>query len=136
AKQLLPHLYTLYVRHASDDHAGRLPRLLERTIELVTKESSPDSQDIEQISSFALALLDDQLGWSRARYVAISVRLFMAARQRFYAYDIEISRSGQERPRIFAGSLLLPDDWQWLRDQALGPWAGIQRVWEDAYLMA
>jgi hypothetical protein len=136
ARKLLPHLQTLFVRHANDNHPGRLPRLLERIMQLVTEGSPPDPEDIEQLSRFAIGLLGDELGWSKARHVAFCLRPFVAARQRFYEHDIEMARSGQEGRRIFAGSVLKPDDWRWLQDRALGPWAGIQRVWEDAYSMA
>jgi hypothetical protein len=136
ARQLLPHLRTLYDRHKDVDGptSERLPSFLQKTIALVASAVPLAPGDIDALVRFALGLIDDAAdNWPVVRKIAISLRGDPTARRCFYEHDIEMIRSGKDERRIAAHGLLLPDDWQWLRDQALGRWTDGQQVWRDSY---
>jgi hypothetical protein len=136
ARQLLPHFAALFGRHADFHHPDGLPAFLNRAIELVIRQQTPDAQDIDELVRFALGLANEDHGWAAIQRVAAHLRPFVAARRRFYEHDIEAIRRGEFQRRIMAQWLLIPEDWQWLRDQALGPWKGVHQVWDDAYSLA
>jgi hypothetical protein len=136
ARQLLPHLRGLCRRHADAHQPHRFPDLVSQAIDLLAGQSPPLAADVDDLVGFAQGLLDEDLGWSMCRDVAIRLRNHPTARRRFYGHDVEILRGGRGGHRVGAWSLLLPDDWRWLRDQALGPWAGCREVWLRAYQMA
>jgi hypothetical protein len=140
ARQLLPYLRVLFDRH-TDSHTdeGRLPRLVRGIIDLVVAESPPAPEDADKLLQFGLGLLNDSPGSPAAYFIAREIGLKLrsqpVARRRFYTHDIEMMRQGNDRQRVHAYGLLLPEDWQWLRDQALGPWSGERLVWDHAYWM-
>jgi hypothetical protein len=136
ARRLLPHLRTLSLRHADEDRAHCFPDFISRAIDLLARQQPAATGDIDALVGFALGMVHDDFGWSMARDVALRLRNHPTARRRFYEHDIEVARSGRDDRRIGAWSLLQPDDWRWLRDQALGPWAGCRQVWDHAYWMA
>lgn len=136
ARQLLPHLRTLHERHADEHRSHHLPKFLDRAVELVTNQDPPNLQDVEHLVSFALETTDESTGWAIARDIGTRLRPFAIARRRLYEHDVEMTRQGKNDRRIFAFHLLMPDDWRWLRDQALGPWSGVENVWINTYLQA
>ncbi len=134
AREVLPYLPKLYERHAHEDHPHRLPEFLDRVIDLVTEQNPPQPEDVEKLVEGALALVNDESAHHTARGIARRLRDFPAARRRFYEHDIEAE--GQVSRQLGALWLLAPDDWLWLRDQALGRWVRMPRVWKHAYWMA
>ena len=83
-----------------------------------------------------MRLLDESVGWVRAREIAYRLRPFPAVRHRFYEHDSDHTSGGRPDRIINAWTLLLPEDWRWLRDQAIGRWAGRREVWDHAYWLA
>jgi hypothetical protein len=136
ARRLLPHLRTLTLRHASEYQPHRFPGFISRAIDLLTTQEPASPSDLNSLVEFALGLVHEADNWPLARDLAIRLRNHCAPRRRFYENDIEAARSGRDDRRIGAWSLLQPDDWRWLRDQALGPWVGHREVWGNAYWVA
>lgn len=134
AREVLPYLPKVHRRHVDEHNPHRLPEFLDRVIELLTEQNPPQREDVEKLVEGALALVNDESAHHTARDIAHRLRDSRAARRRFYEHDIEAE--GQISRQLGAIWLLAPDDWLWLRDQALGRWARMPRVWEDAYWLA
>jgi hypothetical protein len=133
ARQIIPHLRILYDRH-HDYESRELPEFLERTIELVAREA--DAELVKVIVAFVFDLINSapERDAGAALRVATMLRENAGARRAFYEHDLR--RSKDTARKIGAFCLIQPDDYAWLRDMALGDWAGTTAVWEDAYLMA
>jgi hypothetical protein len=136
ARCLLPHLRTLSLRHADEFRPDRFPDFISRAIDILLTQEPAARDDLNNLIEFALELAPEAVHWLKARDVAIRLRNYPFARRRFYENDVEALQSGRNDRRILARTLLHHDDWRWLRDQALGPWAGHREVWDDAYWMA
>jgi hypothetical protein len=136
AREVLPHLPKLCARHADEYRPNRLPDFLDRVIELVTQQNPPQVEDIEKLIGLVLALVSDARTWHTGHDIAYRLRDVPIARRRFYEHDVEREERGERDRLIHARWLLMPDDWEWLWDQALGRWAYTPGVWGDAYWMA
>jgi hypothetical protein len=137
ARHLLPHLQELHDRHADDyEPHHHLPNYLLRAVELVLSESPPDPRDIDTLLNFVTSATATEFGWSAVRDIIQQLRQFPIARRRLYQHDIEMIAAGTPTRQLLAWQLLLPDDWQWVRDQALGVWAGNREVWTQAHWLA
>ena len=136
ARRLLPHLRTLSCRHRSEDMPYCFPDFISRAINVLINQDPTQPADLDSLIVFALDLVHDADKWPLARDIAGRLRKYPAARKRFYENDLEAVRSGQDDCRIEARWLLEIDEWMWLRDQALGSWAGCRVVWDDAYWLA
>jgi hypothetical protein len=136
ARLLLPHLRTLTFRHLNEYTPHCFPDFISRAIDLLRNQEPMQAADLESLLAFALDLVHESDNWTLGRDIAGRLRNNPVARRRFYDNDIEAMRTGRDACRIGASQLLELDDWMWLRDQALGPWAGRQEVWADAYWLA
>lgn len=136
ARRLLPHLRLLTVRHANKYGQYRFPEFVSRAIDLLATQQPLPPDDLEGIIRLALDLLNEDCGWPLTRDVALRLRPNAIARHRFFAHDVEAIRSGHAEQRIAARSLLLPDDWRWLREQVSGAWADSREAWEVLYWLA
>jgi hypothetical protein len=142
ACELLPHLRTLYERHSAV--AARdgidLPEFSRKAIELIASAPSSDQQNIDVVVGFAMNLLagadDISDVYAVVNFVSTQLSNNVSARRCFYAYDITAVQAGNSGRRIGSYTLLKPEDWEWLRDQALTIWANLRQVWDDAYWIA
>src|SRR5205807_2635331 len=62
ARQLLPHLRTLYLRDAEAHRPDHLPDYLVRAVELVLGESPPDPNDIDALLRFVTEVVGETSG--------------------------------------------------------------------------
>jgi hypothetical protein len=132
ARHLLPHLGELFRRHADEHRPDVLPQFLARAVELVLREPPPAPGDIEALCGFVAEVAGDPHGWSVAHEVAERLRPYTSARRRLYRHDIGAAGDRQ----ILAWQFLEPQDWRWLRDQALTEWPGNQEDWGHALWLA
>lgn len=136
ARLLLPHLRALTRRHADEHHPHCFPDFISRAVDLLTDQQPTSLTDLDALVRFAVELIHEDFGWPMARELAFRLRVHPTARRSFFEHDMEAIRSGRDEPRIGAQSFMLPDDWRWLRDQALGRWASCRVALECAYWMA
>jgi hypothetical protein len=140
AKQILPHLRGLYERHADPERSDPMPEFVQKAIDLLADQTPTGPQDIDALADFALQLFDDAPddthAWMVVRKIGFQLRSNASVRRRFYVHDVEAGQSGQASRRIGVRELLMPEDWRWLCEQAVGPWAEIRQVWDDAYGLA
>lgn len=132
ARQLLPHLRVLWDRHATEHRPFDLPKFLDRAVSLVLGVSPPDASDLNALIHFVQDVAGDDGNWLRAREITQRLRPFQAARRSLYLLEM----TADERRRAMAFHLLPPEDWEWARDQALGPLAGRRDAWEQAEWVA
>lgn len=132
ARQLLPRLRELWERHAEEFRPFDLSGLLDRVVGLVLGEVPPADADLDTLIEFVRESAGDDLGGMRAREITQRLRPITVARRRLYRLEL----TADERQRANAFHLLGPEDWEWVRDQALGPLAGRPMVWEHAYWAA
>ncbi|MEZ6140848.1 MAG: hypothetical protein R3B84_09780 [Zavarzinella sp.] len=128
ARHILPHLRELWQRHADEHRPDELPKYLFRAVELVLNESHPDQDDINHLLDFVRENLSDDMGWSASRTIIIHLRQLISARRRMYQIHLE---AGQ----FNVGNLLEPEDWSWLRDQALSGWNN-RTIWYQVLWLA
>ena len=136
ARHLLPNLRMLTRRHVSEFRPHHFPDLVSRATDLLANQEPPSPSDLDGLIGLALELLNEPDGWPMARDLAFRLRGHPVARRRLYSNDAEAQQSGRNDRRIGVWSQLEPDDWRWLRDQALGPWSGRRDVWDHAYWTA
>ena len=132
ARQLLPFLGELFRRHANDSLPHKLPAIVGRAIDLLLGESPPHTCDIDAILAFVFEIVGDTFGWITARELAGRLCHDVSARRRLYRHDIETAESR----RLLVWQYLKPEDWRWLRDQAMGEWCGSREVWGLALWLA